>query len=64
MPKFLWDFEIQTDHIIPARRPDPAQQQKEKKKLRTCFLVAFDVSANQREKIKENEKIDKYSNLA
>ena len=20
--KILWDFEIQTDHLIPARRPD------------------------------------------
>ena len=21
-PKILWDFDIQTDHLIPARRPD------------------------------------------
>ena len=20
--KILWDFEIQTDHLVPARRPD------------------------------------------
>ena len=22
--KFLWDFEVQTDNLIPARRPDLA----------------------------------------
>ena len=22
MHKILWDFEVQTDHLIPARRPD------------------------------------------
>ena len=31
---FLWDFEIQTDHLIPARRPDLeiVNKKKEKKK--------------------------------
>ena len=30
--KVLWDFEIQTDHLILARRPDSDSQQKKKKK--------------------------------
>ena len=24
--KLLWDFEIQTDHLISARRPDPLKK--------------------------------------
>ena len=34
MHKFLWDFEIQTDHLISARRPDLVivNKKKEKKK--------------------------------
>ena len=30
--KFLQDFEIQTDHLISARRPDLGTGKKEKKK--------------------------------
>ena len=30
--KLLWDFNIQTDHLIPARRPDLIIINKEKKK--------------------------------
>ena len=30
--KLLWDFEIQTDHVISARRPTDSQQKKKKKK--------------------------------
>ena len=30
--KLLWDFNIQTDHLIPARRPDLIIIKKEKKK--------------------------------
>ena len=26
--KLLWDFDIQTDHLIPTRRPDNNNQQK------------------------------------
>ena len=32
--KLLWDFEIQTDHLISARRPDPVIVKKKKKKKR------------------------------
>ena len=30
MHKILWDFEIQTDHLISARRPDLVSQQKKR----------------------------------
>ena len=34
MHKILWYFEIQMDHLIPARRPDlEAINQKKKKKM-------------------------------
>ena len=32
--KLLWDFNIQTDHLIPARRPDLIIINKKKKKKR------------------------------
>ena len=32
--KLLWDFDIHTDHIISARRPDNNNQQQKKKKKR------------------------------
>ena len=51
----LRNFEIQTDHLIPAGRPD----KKKKKNLRTDFVVA----ACYRMKIQESEKRDKYLNF-
>ena len=30
--KLLWDFKIQTDHLISARKPDLKKQNKQKKK--------------------------------
>ena len=32
--KLLWNFNIQTDHLIPARRPDLIIIEKKKKKKR------------------------------
>ena len=71
---FLWDFEIQTDHLIPARRPDlviinkkkkkKKKRRKEKKKERTCRIVDFAVLVNNRMKIKESKKRDKILDLA
>ena len=55
--KILLDFEIQTDHLIPAGRPNLELIWKKK---RTCCLVDFAVPADHRAKIKENEMIDKY----
>ena len=35
----LWDFEVQTDHPIPARRPDLVTVNKKKKENQpTCSL--------------------------
>ena len=59
--KILWDFEIKTDHLIPARRPDLMII---KKKRRTRQIVDFAVTADYRVKSKENKKRDKYLNLA
>ena len=36
--KLLWDFNIQTDHLIPARRPDFIIINK---KTRICKIVDF-----------------------
>ena len=48
--KFLRDFEIQTDFLIPARRPDIVLI---KKKKITCHLVDCVFPADNRVKIKE-----------
>ena len=58
--KFLWDFEIQTDHIISARPPDLIIINK---KERTCRIVDFAVLADHRVKLKECKKKDKYLEL-
>ena len=56
--KILWDFVIQTNHIIPARRPDQVIIYKKEN------LVDFAAPAYHRIKIKENEKKHKYLDLA
>ena len=55
--KLLWDFEIQKDHLVSARRPDFIIINKIK---RTCKIVDFVVPADLRVKLKENAKWDKY----
>ena len=65
--KLLWDFNIQTDQLIPARRPDLIiinKKKKKRKKKRTCKIVDFAVPADHRIKQKECEKKDKYLDLA
>ena len=63
--KLLWDFNIQTDHLIPARRPDIIiANKKKKKKKRICKIVDFAVPADHRINLKESEKKDKYLDLA
>ena len=42
--KILWDFEIQTDHLIPARRPNLVLINKKK----NCYLVDISVSSDNR----------------
>ena len=61
--KPLWDFEIQTDHLISARRPDQVIFTKKIKK-RTCRIVDLVVPADHRVKLKESEKRDNYQDLA
>ena len=58
--KLLWDFNIQTDHLIPARRPDLIIINKRK---RICKIVDFAVPADHRINLKESEK-DKNLDLA
>ena len=36
--KLLWDFNIQTDHLIPVRRPDLKIINKKNEKLQNCRL--------------------------
>ena len=59
--KILWDFEIQTDHLISAKRPALVIVNK---KQRTCWIVDFAVPADLRVKLKESEKWDKYLDFA
>ena len=49
--KLLWDFNIQTDQLILARRPDHIIINKKKKRRE------FAVSADKRINLKESEKI-------
>ena len=65
--KFLWDFDVQTDHLISARRPDLIiinKKKKMKKKKRICKIVDFAVPADHRIKLKKFQKKDKYLDLA
>ena len=61
--KLLWDFDVQTDHLISARRPDQIIINKKKKK-RICKIVDSAVAADHRIKLKEYEKKYKYLDLA
>ena len=61
MHKLLWDFNIQMDHLIPARRPDLIIINKKK---RICKIVNFAIPADHRINLKECEKKDKYLDLA
>ena len=61
--KLLWDFGMQTDHRISARRPDLIIINKQKKK-RTCKIVNFAVPADHSIKLKECKKKDKYIDLS
>ena len=59
--KLQWDFNIQTNHLILARRPDLIIINKKK---RICKIVDFAVPADLRINLKECEKKDKYLDLA
>ena len=57
--KILWDFSIQTDHVIEARRPDLVVVDKR----RTCKIIDFAVPGYSRIDEKEKENTEKYQNL-
>ena len=59
--KILWDFSIQTDHVIEARRPDLVVVDKKK---RSCKIIDFAVPGDSRIEEKEKDKIEKYQELA
>ena len=59
--KLLWDFNIQTDQLISARRPGLIIINKKK---RICKIVNFAVPTDLRINLKECEKKDKYLDLA
>ena len=53
--KILWDFEIQTDNPITARKSDLVFITKNQ----TCPLINFSISVDYKVKMKESEKISK-----
>ena len=57
--KILWDFSIQTDHVIEAQRPDLVIVDKK----RTCKIIDFAVLGDSRIEENEKEKIGKYQDL-
>ena len=60
--KFLWDFYI--PNLGQKTRPYNNQKKKKKKKKRICKIVDFAVPADNRIKLKECKKKDKYLELA
>ena len=57
--KILWDFNIQTDHVTEARRPDLVAVDK---KRRTCKIIDFAIPGDSRIE-EEKEYIEKYQDL-
>ena len=55
----MWDFSIQTDHVIEARRPDLVVVDK---KERNCKIIDFAVPGDSRIE-EEKDKIEKYQDL-
>ena len=53
----MWDFNIQTDHVIEAWRPDLVVVDE---KERSCEIIDFAVPGDSRIEKKEKEKIKKY----
>ena len=56
----MWDFSIQTDHVIEARRPGLVAADK---KDRSCKIITFAVPGDSRIEEEENDKIEKYHDL-
>ena len=58
--KILWDFSIQTDHVIEARRADLVVVDK---KERSCKIIDFAVPGDSGIEEKEKDKIEKYQDM-
>ena len=58
--KILWDFNIQTDHVIQHGRADIVVLYKTERK---CHFIDIAVPGDKRIEFKEQEKIDNYSEL-
>ena len=58
--KVLWDFMIQCDRFIQARRPNIVVVDKKKKEVK---LIDIAIPGDSRVKDKEQEKIEKYEQL-
>lgn len=59
--KILWDFNIYVDKYIEARRPDIVLVDKANQE---CTIIDIAVPGDARTKTKEEEKIEKYQDLA
>ena len=59
--KILWDFTVQTDHFITARRPEIIFIDK---KHHECQVIDFAIPYDTRVDGKEVEKIERYLDLA
>ena len=53
----MWDFSIQTDHVMEARRPDLVVV--DKKEI-SCKIIDFAVPGDSRIEEKEKDKVEKY----
>ena len=56
----MWDFSIQTDHVIEARRPDLVVVDK---KERSCKIIDFAFPGDSRIEDKEKDKMEKYQDM-
>ena len=59
--KLLWDFSVRTDHEIGARRPELMIIDK---RDRSCQIIDVAIPEDGRVREKEDEKIEKYQDLA
>ena len=58
--KILWDFSIQTNHVVETRRPDLIVVDEKK---RSCKIIDFAVPGNSTIEEKEKDKIENYQVL-
>ena len=55
----MWDFSIQTNHVVKARRPDLVVVDKE----RSCKIIDSAVPGDNRIEEKEKDETEKYQDL-